>query len=265
MDINFGIKDVIDILLVAFLMFQTYRLIKGTNAVNIFVGVIAFIICWFIVSFVFKMELLGAIFDKLVSVGSIALIIIFQNEIRRFFSMIGRRRNFKFLEWLTKNTENGIEMESSDVLQLTLACKNMAETKCGALILIEKDADLYNYMQTGEIINADISSRLIQNIFFKNTPLHDGAIIIAKKKIVSAACILPISQNRDIPKKLGLRHRSALGIVEKTDAIAIVVSEETGEISIASNGNIDVNISIEELERRLSEEAVFSKGEKNQQ
>ncbi|MBN1463482.1 MAG: diadenylate cyclase CdaA [Paludibacteraceae bacterium] len=254
MGIDFDSKDLIDILLVAFLMYQTYRLLKGTNAVNIFMGIMAFIVCWFLVTFVLKMELLGAILDKVMSVGAIALIILFQSEIRRFFSLIGRKRNWSFFNFFSKTSGIKNEIEAYSVMQIVVACRNMSRNKCGALIVMEKNVDLSDFLQSGEQVNATINSRLIENLFFKNSPLHDGAMIISNKKIMAVGCILPVSQNQTISKRLGLRHRAALGITEKTDATAVIVSEETGRIAIAQNGELTVNVSEEQLERLLYKE-----------
>lgn len=256
MGIEFGIKDIIDILLVAFLMYQTYMLLKGTNAVNIFVGIITFVVCWFLVSYVLKMQLLGAILDKVMSVGAIALIVIFKDEIRRFFSLIGSKRKLRFLKWFySKTNDNSIKaLSGEEIKQIAWACRDMSFNKCGALIVVQQKADLSNYAKTGETISSSISSRLIQNIFFKNSPLHDGAMIISDNRIDSVACILPVSQRLDIPKSLGLRHRAALGITEKTDAIVIVVSEETGGVSYMQNDKAELDVTIEQLTRVLSGE-----------
>lgn len=255
MGFQIGLKDIIDIILVAVLLYETYKLLKSSGAVNVFLGVFTFIIAWFLVSYVFKMELLGAIFDRVVSVGALALIIIFQDEIRTFFSRIGTRSNWQAIRQLTskfKSQSDQAEIDQS-VVQIVIACKNMAKTKTGALIVIEQEQNLKQYEQSGELLDAIISNRLIENIFFKNTPLHDGALIISKGRLNAAACILPVSKNPNVPKRLGLRHRSALGISEKTDAIAIIVSEETGKISYAVNEKIFVGVKPEELEKFLSE------------
>jgi uncharacterized protein (TIGR00159 family) len=254
MGIEFGIKDIIDILLVAFLMYQTFLSLKGTNAINVFLGILAFVICWFIVSFIIKMELLGAILDKVMSVGVIALIIIFQQEIRKFFSLIGGKKNWKFVQWLSHSSGYQSELDDFAVMQLVLSCRNMSRSKCGALIVIEKKANLSDFYSSGEVVNANINSRLIENLFFKNSPLHDGAMIIAGNKVMGVGCILPVSQNQTISKRLGLRHRAALGITEKTDATAIIISEETGRISIAHGGKLTVDVSTEQLERLLSKD-----------
>lgn len=258
-----GLKDIIDIFLVALLLYQMFKLLKKTGAVNIFIGIMAFLICWILVSYVFKMELLGSIFDRVVSVGAFALIVLFQEEIRRFFSRIGSRKNWRFFNFLKKlfgNTPNESENIDYRIVQMVLACRNMARTNTGCLIVLTRENDLDFYAQSGEQINATISSRLIENIFFKNSPLHDGAMLITNRSIKAAGCILPISKNQSIPKRLGLRHRAALGVTEHSDAIAIVVSEESGHISWAMNGELKLNVKPEELEHFLSEEmAGFSR------
>ncbi len=257
MGFQIGFKDFIDIFLVAVLLYQTFQLLKRTGAVNIFVGILTFIICWIFVSYVFKMELLGGIFDRVISVGTFALIVLFQDEIRRFFSKIGSRRKGSIFYSLKRFfSNNSIEKERTDfdLVQIVLACRNLSKSSTGALIVLTRTNILEFYTHSGEQINANINSRLIENIFFKNSPLHDGALIVSNGKLKSAACILPVSKNQTIPKRMGLRHRAALGVTENTDAIAIVVSEETGHISYAVNGQFTVNLKPEQLEHFLSEE-----------
>jgi len=257
MGFQIGFKDIIDVFLVAILMYQTFKLLKKTGAVNIFVGILAFLICWIFVSYVFKMELLGGIFDRVVSVGAFALIVLFQDEIRRFFSRIGsRRRNglFSSLKRIFSNESNNKEKTDFDLVQIVLACRNLSKTSTGGLIVLTRNNNLDFYAHSGEQINANINSRLIESIFFKNSPLHDGALIVSDRKLKAAACILPVSKNQSIPKRMGLRHRAALGITEQSDAIAIIVSEETGHISYAANGQLNVNLKPEQLEHLLSEE-----------
>ena len=257
MNLSIGIKDVFDIFLVALLLYEIFRLLKKTGAVSVFYGIMSVIIFWFLVSYVFKMELLGSILDRVVSVGAFALIVLFKDEIRRFLSRIGERRDKVFFVILRRIFGNSKKDEEMDygLIQTVLACRNMSKNKTGALIVVMRHSDLSMYVQTGELINAVVSSRLIENIFFKNSPLHDGAMIISNKQIRAAACILPVSQNQKIPKSFGLRHRSALGITEYTDSIAIVVSEETGKISWAIDGNfVKINGKPEELEHFLTEE-----------
>jgi uncharacterized protein (TIGR00159 family) len=251
----FQIKDIIDIVFVAIVMYQCYVWTRGTGAKNIFIGLIVFIVMWFLVTRIFKMELLGAIFDGIFNVGVFALIVIFQVEIRRFFSHIGSKNGWKhFLMMLEKLRI--IKSTNDSILpinNIASACKNMAKRNVGALIVIAKSANLQEYIDTGEIINAEINTRLIENIFFKNSPLHDGAVIIANSKICAAGSILPISRSPEIPKELGLRHRAALGISERTDALIIIVSEETGNISIAINCSYILKINPENLEHIIAE------------
>lgn len=257
MGFQIGFKDIVDIFLVAILLYQTFKILKRTGAVNIFLGILAFIICWFLVSYVFKMELLGGIFDRVVSVGAFALIVLFQDEIRRFFSRIGTRRNWSTFVYLKKffnGDSNEKEQTDYDLVQIVLACRNLSKSSTGALIVLTRSYNLEFFSQSGEQINANINSRLIESIFFKNSPLHDGALIISNRRLKAGACILPVSKNQSIPKRMGLRHRAALGITEHSDAIAIIVSEETGHISWASNGQLNVNVKPEQLEHFLSDE-----------
>jgi len=256
MGFQIGFKDIIDILLVAFLLYEFFKLLKKSGAINVFFGIMAFIIIWFLVSHVFKMQLLGGIFDRVISVGAFALIVLFQDEIRRFFSGIGSRRKSKFINAFRRfigNSGESNEKKNFHIVQIVLACRNLAKSSTGGLIVLTRENDLEFYIQSGEQINANINSRLIENIFFKNSPLHDGALIVSGQKLRAAACILPVSKNQVIPKRLGLRHRAALGITEHTDAVAIVVSEETGHISYAVNGKLTTNLKPEELEHHLSE------------
>ena len=232
---DFGFKDIVDILLVACILYETYRLLRRSGAANLFWGILAFIVVWFLVSFVFQLDLTGALFDRIISVGAIALIVIFQEEIRSFFSRIGAR--FSSFQFLRRNNEDD-EASRQQILEIINACRHMASTKTGALIVIAGESELKEYTDTGERLNATVSARMIENIFFKNTPLHDGALIIRNGRLEAAACILPVSHNQTIPLHYGLRHRSALGLTEKTDATCIVVSEETGHISVAHEGEI---------------------------
>jgi uncharacterized protein (TIGR00159 family) len=250
--IEFGIKDVIDILLVALLLYNIYKLMRDSGSLNVFYGILVFIIMWIVVSQVLEMKLLGSIFDKLVSVGVLALIILFQEDIRRFFLTLGsNNRLYSFLQLFSrKKTQD--EEENPAIMQIVRACDYMSKNLVGALIIIERRMSLQDIENTGETIDANINAQLIKNIFFKNSPLHDGAMIISNNRIVSAACILPVSHNRDIPKELGLRHRAALGITQQSDAISIIVSEETGHITLAQNGEFKRDITTEELERYLN-------------
>ncbi len=260
MGFQIGIKDIIDIILVAFLLYQTFKLLKRSGAINVFFGIMGFVIIWFLVTHVFRMELLGAIFDRIISVGAFALIVLFQDEIRRFFSRLGSKRRSKLMSFFKKffgDVKSDKAGGDFYIVQIVLACKYISKSGNGALIVLTRENDLEFYTNSGEIINANINSRLIENIFFKNSPLHDGALIINKNKLKAAACILPVSRNQAIPKRLGLRHRAALGITEQTDAIAIIVSEETGHISWAINGELTTNVKAEQLEHFLSENVII--------
>lgn len=255
MGVTFQLKDVIDIVLVAILMYMCYVWTRGTGAKNIFIGLITFVLMWFLVTRIFKMELLGAIFDGIFNVGVIAIIVIFQNEIRQFFSRIGSRNSWKyivrFLERVhLKKKSNTVSLPIETIAN---ACRNMMKEKVGALIVIAKNNNLQEYIDTGEVINARINTRLLENLFFKNSPLHDGAVIIADNKIVSAGSILPLSRSHEIPKHLGLRHRAAIGISERTDSIVIVLSEETGALSVVYEGEITQQIPPSSIERVVAD------------
>ncbi len=249
---HFGIKDFIDVVLVALLLYYLFRLVKISGMRPLFLGILVFMVIWILVSRIFNMVLLGSILDQFVSVGLFLLVILFQDEIRRFLMSLGSKKGWNFITKLFFPDKQ--KNDKSYLTPIVLACMNMSKTNTGALIAIQGDLHLGLYEQTGEIVNADISSRLIENIFFKNSPLHDGAMIVVGKKIKAAGCILPISQNPNIPSHLGLRHRAGLGISQETDARVIIVSEERGKISFASQGRLKMNISPEDLQRLLLED-----------
>ena len=236
-----GIKDIIDILLVGIMLYWVFKLLKRSGAVNLFWGILMIIVIWFLVCFVFDLELTGAIFNYILSIGAIALVVIFQEELRNLIYRFGSQFSW---EKFRRSRSDAAEAEMRQ--SIITACRHMSHSKTGALIVIQGNNNLREFEDTGELVNATISSRLIENIFFKNTPLHDGAVIIADHKIVAAACILPVSKDTDLPTHFGLRHRAALGISEKTDATAIVVSEETGRISVAKGSSIK-EVSAEQL------------------
>ena len=253
MFVSFGIKDALDILLVAFLMYQTYKLMKNSGTLTIFSGVVSVIIVWLLVSQVLEMRLIGAIFDKFISVGFLVLVILFQDEIRRFLFALGSNKGWRFIFKLFKK-KNGSEESQKYIAPVVLACMNLAKKKMGALIVLQRELDLSTYMQTGDMFNASVNSRLIENIFFKNSPLHDGAMIISDNEIKAAGCILPVAHGVIIPKEMGLRHRSGLGMSIETDALVIIVSEERGSITVASHGKLSIDISAEDLQQILSGE-----------
>ncbi len=227
--VPFTFIDFIDIILVAAIMYWIYRMTRGTNAPYILSGIIAVYLLWVVVR-TLNMELLSTILGQLISVGAIALIIVFQPELRRFLQMIGMRQ--KHLDFITRIFSAGDDRTQTDIAPIVTACREMAETKTGALIVIGQQSDLRLIAEGGISVDARISSSLIKNIFFKNAPLHDGAAIIENDRIVAAKCILPVTQS-EVPKSYGTRHRAAIGLSEISDAIVIVVSEETGGFSHA--------------------------------
>jgi diadenylate cyclase len=249
--IDFGILDAIDILLVAFLLYQLYRLIRGTVAINIFIGVAAIYLIWKLVE-ALQMELLSEILGKFIGVGVIALVIVFQQEIRKFLLLLGstnftrRRRFLRQLKILRDDNEPNIA-----ITEIAEACRHMAESKTGALIILERKSRLGTYIDTGTRINSDTTARLLESIFNKYSPLHDGAVIISGEKLVAAGCILPLTERTSLPSRFGLRHRAAIGMAEKTDALAIVVSEETGSISLAVGDEFENKINPAELAKLL--------------
>ncbi len=242
-------KDFIDILLVTVILYGVYRILRKNGAVNLFIGILFFILVWFTASHIFHLELTGALFNRIIEVGVIALIIIFQNEIRAFAYQIGSQ--FTLKQWhIRKYSRQQEHVIHGYINQILLACQHLSETKTGALIVLNQDKELQEYADTGERLDAAISARMIENIFFKNTPLHDGALLIQEWRLDSAACILPVSQNQTLPQHYGFRHRAAVGLTERTNTLAIVVSEETGEISLAEGNRIDT-VSVNELHARI--------------
>lgn len=252
--IKMSIMDVVDILLVALILYYIYKLIRGTQATNILAGVLVIYVSW-IVARAFNMELMSGILGSVISVGLIALIIIFQAEIRKFLQTLGTNSQqagplaivYKLLD-PTKRTKH--ENIDSVIDPIVRACGDMSATYTGALIVIKQDGSLEDIISTGVVIDANIDSSLIRNIFFKNSPLHDGAMVIAGGRIVAAKCVLP-STKSNVPLSFGMRHRAAMGLCEESDAIVVVVSEETGAISVAQNGNIRRGLSETELKAEL--------------
>lgn len=251
--IDFGIKDLVDILIVGMLLYYLYRLMKRSGTLSLFYGVLAFIVIWVIASEIFDMRLTGTILDKFMSIGLIVLVVLFQDQIKRFLIDIGSQSRWKQIRRLLRHDKDADERNHSLVMAVVYACINMSRSKTGALIVFQRKVPLTDYERTGDMIDADVNARLIENIFFKNSPLHDGAMIIADKRIKSVGCILPVSHDMDIPKNLGLRHRAALGMSQATDAVCVIVSEETGNISVAREGEIHVKVDTTDLEHLLSE------------
>lgn len=249
--------DLLDILLVAFLLYKLYELLKGGVAMNIFIGLVAIYLLWWLCVKILDMQLIGALLGQFIGVGVIALIIVFQQEVRRFLILLGTnsflannsftRRIFNWNFQFQKQTE-------IDITPIVKACSNMSKNRTGAIIVIARNTDLKFYASTGDTMDAEVSKRLIESIFFKNSPMHDGAIIITENKIKAARCVLPVTDNPDLPANYGMRHRAALGISEQSDAIAIIVSEETGAISVARDGELTADVSPEELEMIMKKE-----------
>lgn len=246
---SFTLIDFIDVFLVALLLFFIFKMIKGTNAISIVVGFFILYVIWKIVN-VLGMRIMSEILGQFISLGLMALIVIFQPEIRRFLVVIGSRlfeqKGKKFFFWKTVN-----KTENLNVNAIVQACTHLSQSYTGALMIFCNANKLESIVQTGEVFKSELSSQLIETIFFKNTPLHDGALIIDGGMIRAARCILPVSHATNIPLSMGLRHRSALGITENTDAIAVVVSEQTGQISIAEGGLIRQGITTTYLQSFL--------------
>jgi len=248
--------DVWDIVLVAVLIYQFYYLIKGTVAINIFFGILLFYLLWLIIK-VLNMQLFGSILSKFIDVGFIALLIVFQQEIRRFLLFIGTSdlfRNGKLSKGLFDFKWQVNNEQLLDINAIVKACKNMSESKTGAIIILTKNNDLKFYANTGDAIDAKVSVRIIESIFYKNSPLHDGAVIISNNKITGARCVLPVTEDSDFPAHLGMRHRAAVGITENTDAIALIVSEQTAEISFSKQGNLIHTLTPQRLRELLEKE-----------
>jgi uncharacterized protein (TIGR00159 family) len=249
--LDFSFLDALDILLVALLIYYIYKLLKGTVAINIFLGIAFIFLIWKITQ-ILKMEMLSNILGYLLSGGVIALIIVFQQEIRKFLLMIGttnvtsRTQFLKQLKFL--KSEITLETDSDTILN---ACKKMSKTKTGALIVIERTNSLDFLIKTGDNMNAEINEVLLESIFYKNSPLHDGATIIRDNYVVATRVILPISDSINIPSRFGLRHRAAFGVSEKTDAVCLLVSEETGEISYIKDGSFELYADYNELLEKL--------------
>ncbi len=254
--LHIRLLDVVDVLLVAVIMYYVYNLIRGTIALNILVGLVIIYVGYRIVDEL-NMKLLSQILGGFVSVGFIALIVVFQQEIRRFLLLIGRNASLKKNTWWSyffgsKNLRTTSHAFIKPVLD---ACKTMKTSRTGALIIFAKYFDEQYYQNSGESMEAMISKRLLESIFQKYSPLHDGAVVIADGKIKCASCILPLTDNENLPPHFGLRHRAGIGISEVSDAVAVIVSEETGEIAYAKQGRVKMNVSYAELERFLNKDA----------
>jgi len=245
--IHLKFLDLLDILFVAILLYELYSLVRGTVTFSIFLGIFIVFMVWVVVR-TLKMELLDLILSQLFGVGMIAVIVVFQQEIRRFLLMLGNSyRNNKEISIESLFSGQFRNISPTGIKSIVDACIQMTKTKTGALIVISRENELKEYIRTGEFIDAEIRTDLISSIFFKNSPLHDGACIVASNRIQAVRCILPVSSSQEISPALGLRHRAAIGISEVTDAFTIVLSEETGKLSITENGKLIEDISPDEL------------------
>lgn len=251
-----GIKDIFDILAVASLMYYLYRKTKENGTFVIFQGIIAVIVLWVVVSQVFRMRLMGALLDQVISVSIIIIVVLFQNGIREALIRLGSRRQWSSMlrffgreELLRRDNASTKWVDG-----VVLACQHMAEEKVGALIVVERVDKVEPLLYTpGQEMDALVSARLIEQVFFKNSPLHDGAMLIRNGRIAQAAANLPLSKNRRLPAELGTRHRSAIGMSEECDCVVVVVSEETGKISICQNGKIVRDVTLARLQKKLLE------------
>ncbi len=254
--IKFNFLDVIDVVVVAIIIYQLYNLIRGTIAANICIGLTIIGILYFIVR-ALEMKLLTTILGRFMDVGILALIVVFQQEIRRFLLLVGKNASLQRNKawWLyffgkTDDEKNNL----ARIKPIIDACKSMKQNGIGALIVFAKYYDEQFYQNSCEVMDAKISKRLLESIFQKTSPLHDGAVVISENKIKSASCILPLSDNTDLPVQFGLRHRAGIGVSEANDATAIIISEETNEISYAKHGRVKMNISFAELEKLLNKD-----------
>ncbi len=257
--LSFGITDAIDIILVAIILYLVYNLVKGTAATNIFIGLALIYVAYIIVR-AFEFKLLGSILGKFVNVGVIAIMIVFQQEIRKFLLYIGSNEFLKNRNWT-----NVLKFSSSlqhelylDIKEVSAACFAMSETKTGALIIVSRRSDLKFYIQSGTPIDSMVNSKVLENIFFKNSPLHDGAVVIKDNRVVAARCVLPVTERENFPAHYGMRHRAAVGVTEVSDAIAITVSEQTGNVSLTVGGEINAELNKEKLEYLLEKNLASS-------
>lgn len=260
-----SLVDVLDIALVSFLLFQVYNLMRGSVAVRIFVGFLSLYLIYLVVRAA-EMELLSAILGQFMGVGVIAAIILFQQEIRKFLLLLGKTTSF--------NSENGFlsnlpwkkrkKADEFNITPLIEASKSLGGTNTGALIVLSKGSELKFYSESGDLIDAIVSKRLLISIFNKTSPLHDGAVIIYKGRIKAARCVLPVSE-KDVPAQFGLRHKAAIGMSEATDTIVLIVSEETGQLSVARNGTIYHNLSNQEIRSKINDYLTEDKKKKQKE
>ncbi len=256
--LDFRLVDILDILAVSFLLFQVYKLMKGSVAIRIFLGFLFLYLIYLVVRAI-DMELLSAILGQFMGVGVIAVIILFQQEIRKFLLMIGKTTFFNRDNFF-KNIWSREETTDLNITQVVEAAKSMGGSNTGALIVFSRDTELKFYAESGDIIDAEVSKRLLLSIFNKYSPLHDGAVIIHKNRIKAARCVLPVTERDNLPAQFGMRHRAAVGMSEVTDTLILVVSEETGQMSVAKNGIVFHNLSGQEIREKIREYLTEEKG-----
>jgi diadenylate cyclase len=249
--LDFRLVDILDILAVSFLLFQVYKLMKGSVAIRIFLGFLFLYLIYLVVRAI-DMELLSAILGQFMGVGVIAVIILFQQEIRKFLLMLGKTTFFN-RENFFKHMWSREEITDLNITQVVEAAKSMGGSNTGALIVFSRDTELKFYAESGDIIDAEVSKRLLLSIFNKYSPLHDGAVIIHKNRIKAARCVLPVTERDNLPAQFGMRHRAAVGMSEVTDTLILVVSEETGQMSVAKNGIVFHNLSGQEIREKIGE------------
>lgn len=254
--LQISLADILDILLLGVIIYVAFRWLRGSSAMSIFVAIVSLYLIR-VITGAFNMRLMTAILDMILDVGVLAIIVIFQPEIRKFLIRLGNRymNNAKgraIIDRILGKKQTAAIERSEEVNDLAEACRRMSEDKTGALIVITHKNPLEEVISSGDRIDAGIHRRLIMNLFFKNSPLHDGALVISGDRIVAARCTLPITTRTNIPASYGMRHKAAIGITEETDADAVVVSEETGKISFVSRGNVTPIQNINELKLLLN-------------
>lgn len=248
-----GWTDLIDITLVAILLYQVYKLLRGSIAMNIFLGILALYLVYLLVK-ALQMELLATILGQFMGVGVLAMIILFQPELRKFLLLIGRTTDLKKDGFFKSLTRWGDQLEGdSDIQEIMEAANTLKATRTGALIVFSRDSELKFYAETGDRLDAEVSKRLLLSIFNKQSPLHDGAVIIHQGRIRAARCVLPVSENDHLPPHFGLRHRSAVGMSELTDTLVMAISEETGLLILARNGKVLQGLKLSEAEQKITE------------
>ena len=247
-----GIADIVDILLVAYLIYKAIWFVRRTNSYNLAKGILVFLIVMLIAN-LFRLKMISYVLRKAAELGLIALVILFQPELRRLLERMGS-------SFSASRSQSGTEMESA-IAHTVLACTEMSASKTGALIIFERNVKLNEIMSTGTIINADTNAELIKNIFFNKAPLHDGALIIRAGRLAAAGCVLPLTKSTNLSKELGMRHRAGIGLSEQSDAVVVIVSEETGAISVAVDGMLKRHLTAATFERLLRSELIVEEAD----